>query len=418
MNWLEIDDRREMTALRATVSLVLGYVLLYSPPLERSGSLICLAAVALHLVSCAAMLKVRRELLHNTAFLGGVLLLDLALITWVMAQAGNADTDFYLVFFLVILMSGMQRDVRLSFVIGGVASLLYAVMWGQSHGGEAFTDPSMALRFPFFFILSFFAAAFVRRVQDRESALKRARRRALEAERLGGIGRLAGGIAVELSAFIGEVRADAERRVKSYASADGVKILELCAAAEAVLAELADAGGRRTPDAPRLNLKHLLEDEQQGLGAAAGSNVTLRLDVSESLPAVQVDRARLRRLLGALAREAGSAVKGLGNVSIAASAVPRKEVPTKLSPDESEQYVRIRLSHGGTALTDEEVRRHFEPFAEGRSAKNGLALASAYGIVRGAGGDVCVTSVPGRGVEYAVFLPAAAAQAPAECRPF
>jgi signal transduction histidine kinase len=56
---------------------------------------------------------------------------------------------------------------------------------------------------------------------------------------------------------------------------------------------------------------------------------------------------------------------------------------------------------------DEALRQHaFEPFAmpKQKSRGSGLALALVYSMIRQNGGDISVTSEPGKGTTFRVFL--------------
>ncbi len=78
-----------------------------------------------------------------------------------------------------------------------------------------------------------------------------------------------------------------------------------------------------------------------------------------------------------------------------------------LSPNGRGPQMEITVSDSGHGMSEEEVRRVFEPFyttkAPGRGT--GLGLAIVDHIVRAHGGQVLVESIPGRGTTMRVRLP-------------
>src|SRR5207248_550332 len=78
-----------------------------------------------------------------------------------------------------------------------------------------------------------------------------------------------------------------------------------------------------------------------------------------------------------------------------------------LSPNGRGPQMEITVSDSGHGMSEEEVRRVFEPFyttkAPGRGT--GLGLAIVDHIVRAHGGQVVVESIPGRGTTMRVRLP-------------
>jgi two-component system cell cycle sensor histidine kinase/response regulator CckA len=77
--------------------------------------------------------------------------------------------------------------------------------------------------------------------------------------------------------------------------------------------------------------------------------------------------------------------------------------------------VRLRVSDTGTGMPPEVIERAFEPFYTTKPAGKGtgLGLATVYGIITAAGGDLSIYSEPGLGTTFTILLPATDVQ-PAE----
>lgn len=415
MKTLELNEKRELIALRAVVSLILGYALLYAPENALAGSFLAFAAVAAHLLSNAVLLRVPNRVFERTAFLAALMIADLGLIAWAMARAGDGDSDFYLIFFLVILMSGMQRDVRLSFLVGGVASVLYAVLWSKANPLAGLLDAATMLRFPFFFIVSFFAACFVRRTQNQERALDDARDRLAREEKTAAIGRLAGGMAHEFNSLLTVILGNTTFLDESFPADDPRRaetngIFESVGRATGLIAQLMNYSGRQPILPARVDVRDMIEDERPRLREILGEAVDLRLKLPEGLPRISIDRGQMRQLLTCLAANAREATGGKGTFSVDASCLPGAELPESVSTGKTGRYVRLRVADDGRGVPPERTAQLFEPFFpasdDGRAAD--LSLASVYGIVKRADGDVRVEAAPGVGTTFSIYFPALA----------
>jgi CheY-like chemotaxis protein len=104
-----------------------------------------------------------------------------------------------------------------------------------------------------------------------------------------------------------------------------------------------------------------------------------------------------------------------GTITIrTASTVAASVEPADATPPPG-RHVRITVTDTGTGLDTEVVRRALESSftTEGPRDGAGLRLATVYGAVAEAGGQVRLFSTPGDGATFDVYLPVAAAAGPA-----
>jgi PAS domain S-box-containing protein len=92
----------------------------------------------------------------NSKFFYLLLFVDTAIISFGMYLSEKMATDFYLVFFLIIIFASMSRNFRLLMIIGGITALLYGVLlysWGLLTADKIGNN---LLRIPFVFLMTAF----------------------------------------------------------------------------------------------------------------------------------------------------------------------------------------------------------------------------------------------------------------------
>jgi signal transduction histidine kinase len=118
------------------------------------------------------------------------------------------------------------------------------------------------------------------------------------------------------------------------------------------------------------------------------------------------DKQELFHAVLNLALNARDAMPHGGLLAIETSTVSAASLPATL-PLAGRDHVCIAVRDTGVGMTDEVMARAFDPFfttkAEGKGT--GLGLALVFSTVRQNGGVVDVTSVPGRGSTFTVWLP-------------
>jgi len=152
-----------------------------------------------------------------------------------------------------------------------------------------------------------------------------------------------------------------------------------------------------------VQLARLIDEVVGTARQLAGQNDNrLIVDVQEDLGAITVDAMRLRQILLNLLSNACKFTKE-GEITLRASRVSN-----------GRHWVELSVSDTGIGMTAEQQAKLFEEFSQAetttaqRFGGTGLGLAITRKLARMMGGDVTVTSEPGKGSVFTVRLPVGA----------
>lgn len=129
-------------------------------------------------------------------------------------------------------------------------------------------------------------------------------------------------------------------------------------------------------------------------------NIELHRDIPPDIPTIQGDVNQLQQCLINLILNAMDAMDQGGRMDINAGY------------DGFEKIVFIQVKDTGHGITPENRQRIFEPFFTTKDDGYGvgLGLSISFGIMEAHGGSVSVTSTPGKGTSFALYLPVISAK--------
>ncbi len=137
-----------------------------------------------------------------------------------------------------------------------------------------------------------------------------------------------------------------------------------------------------------------------------GSRVNCRYNFPEVLWQVDADSGQLGQVIQNIVLNARHAMPEGGTITITCSNVDDAAGESLLSVDKG-RYVRIIIEDTGVGIPLEIVDKVFDPYFTTKQKGSGLGLAICHSIIHKHGGYITVTSVPGRGTTFTLYLPAA-----------
>ncbi|MCL2761826.1 MAG: ATP-binding protein [Treponema sp.] len=121
------------------------------------------------------------------------------------------------------------------------------------------------------------------------------------------------------------------------------------------------------------------------------SNIHLLLELDEKLPPALIDERCMKQVFLNLIKNAKSAMPTGGLLTIAAM--------------EADNEIRISICDTGIGISEENLKKIFEPYFTTRDNGTGLGLTLVYKIIREHQGEISVESREGGGTNFEILLP-------------
>ena len=242
---------------------------------------------------------------------------------------------------------------------------------------------------------------------------KRTEGHLLRAQRMESIGTLAGGIAHDLNNILSPIIMSVEMLRMKETDAETKRWLSLIGenaerGADLIKQVLTFARGLEGERIP-VQVKHIVKDLVSVLQETLPKSIKLQYDVGTSPWLVAADPTQIHQVLMNVCLNGRDAMPDGGSLRIVVQNVHIDANYARLNPEaEARGYVELTVEDSGSGMSEETLKRVFDPFFTSKALGHGtgLGLSTALTIVKSHGGFMTVYSELGRGTRFSINLPA------------
>ena len=429
-------SRYQFVLLQALVSIVLSYQLLFSSNMVLSSEWKNLGAIGL-LLTIAGLSVLPAGAYGARWFVGALVAFDTAISTAVIYFSGNATSDNYLIYFLVILIAASANTLKQIITLSVLLCVGYAMVMFSYTG---LLLEGHLLRIPVLLIMGTFYGVMVQTVRRERHQKANLETHLRQAQKMESLGLLAAGVAHEINNPIGFMKSNVNA-LQDYFNTLLTMLREYEGLEEKVRSEgpappildslvhVAEVRAQVQYDAVLKDLSSVIQETQEGVERVRVIVQNLK-EFSRSGEAIQKydDVNRLLRSTLKIAwnelKYKATVVEDYGtlpeilcfpqelsqvflNLLINAAHAIENRGEIRLRTFQQERQIVIEVADTGCGMPSENLDRIFEPFftTKGQDKGTGLGLSISYGIVKKHTGTIEVESKLGVGTLFRITLP-------------
>ena len=234
-----------------------------------------------------------------------------------------------------------------------------------------------------------------------------------QAQKMEAIGQLAGGVAHDFNNMLTAILGYADLLLDQIGpdkpiGRDLREIKNAALRAATLTQQLLAFSRKQVLAVTAVDLSEVVRHIEPMLRRLLGEPVRIDLTLADSLDLVMADAAQLEHLVINLSVNARDAMPQGGTLRIATRNVELGGAYASAHPGmRAGSFAMLSVSDTGTGMSPDVLTKIFEPFftTKERGRGTGLGLAAVYGTVKQLQGYVDVTSEPGMGSTFKIYLP-------------
>ena len=241
---------------------------------------------------------------------------------------------------------------------------------------------------------------------------KRLEQQLIQAQKMEGLGTLAGGLAHDFNNILAIILGYTNRletfRSKPKEVPGAIKVIkEAVDRGAALVQQLLTAARQTEARFSSLDLNALVRELEKMLQATFPKMINFELHLQPDLPLITADRSQIHQVLLNLCVNARDAMQQGGTLTLETGLAPGVQLTEMFTGVAAENYACLRVRDTGSGMSREVKSHIFEPFftTKERGKGTGLGLSVVYGVVNNHRGFLQVESEPNAGTTFLIYLP-------------
>jgi signal transduction histidine kinase len=359
----EASKKVTVIGLRWPVVITCAYLLV--EPSAQWFSLTTVHFIALlYILSNAILGRFDEKLFESSYFYVPLVIFDTFILTTSLIISGRVGTDFYLTYFLIIILCSIWQDLVWSITIATCVSILYGYILFKTT--DVF-DTSLYIRFPFLFVASLFYGYFAQVVRGEKVLKEQA-----EIERWKAIANLAAGVAHEVKnplAILLQAVEYVSRKIPAHDQDVSMVLVDMKDAvrrADSVIRGLLDFSSLTELTIVPENLNSIIDNSLLLLKNQFDRHrIVVTKELAPDLQQASVDRRRIEQVLVNLLVNAIEAMPQGGRLTVRTYNEMSKE---------NKAMVIAQVENEGSSIPEDILPRIFDPFFTTKRSTGGTGL--------------------------------------------
>jgi signal transduction histidine kinase/CheY-like chemotaxis protein len=253
-----------------------------------------------------------------------------------------------------------------------------------------------------------------KKVEERTKALARSENQLQQMMKLQAIGTLAGGIAHDFNNILFPIVGYTELTMDdippdSQARKNLEEVLKAANRAKELVQQILTFSRQNGQERKPLKVQTLIKETLKLLRATIPSSIEIHSSVDEDCGPVNGDPTQIHQVIMNLCTNAYHALQETGGkleVSLKETNLGHEQSLERVGMKPG-RHLELTVKDNGHGMTPLVLERIFEPYytTKEQGKGTGLGLSVIHGIIKNHGGDISVSSQPGAGSTFSVYLP-------------